>query len=75
MFAFEARDEPWQPKWKVPKVTPWIEGLWFVRNNTLFGRDSAFVDGDELIYGITNVKDYLPEKYWGFVNLNILDGI
>ena len=64
-FAFEARDQPWQPGWKVPKVTPWIEGLWFVRN-------SALVDGDELIYGITNVKDYLPEKYWGFVNLNML---
>lgn len=65
-FAFEARDQPWQPGWKVPKATPWIEGLWLVRN-------SALVDGDELIYGITNVKDYLPEEYWGIVNLNVLN--
>ncbi len=44
-FAFEARDVPWQSSWSVPEVTPWIEGLWFVRQG-------SFVDGDQLTYGI-----------------------
>lgn len=54
-FAFEARDQPWQPDWKVPQTTPWIEGLWFIRNG-------PFLDGDQLTYGITNLKDYLRKK-------------
>ncbi len=53
VFVFEARDVPWQPSWKIPLVTPWIEGLWFIRND-------SFVEGDELVYGITNLNDYLP---------------
>lgn len=56
-FAFEARSVPWQPDWGVPQATPWMEGLWFVRNETL-------LEDDELIYGITNVKEYLPREYW-----------
>ena len=44
-FSFEARDVPWQKTWDVPATTPWIEGLWFVRNG-------SFVDGDRLTYGI-----------------------
>ena len=49
-FAFEARDQPWQPDWGVPKVRPWIEGLWFVRNG-------AFPEGDELTFGIDNLLE------------------
>jgi hypothetical protein len=51
LFMFEARDQPWQPHWGVPATTPWIEGLWFVRRDTL-------VEGDTLVYGIDNVEDY-----------------
>lgn len=47
-FAFEARDQPWQPDWDVPKARPWIEGLWFVRIG-------EFPEGDELTYGIDNL--------------------
>ena len=47
-FAFEARDQPWQPDWGVPKARPWIEGLWFVRNG-------EFPEGDELTFGIDNL--------------------
>jgi hypothetical protein len=49
-FAFEARDQPWQPDWGVPKARPWIEGLWFVRNGNL-------PEGDELTFGIENLLD------------------
>ena len=41
-FAFEARDQPWQPDWKVPKTIPWFEGLHFVRK--------PFLEGDSLTY-------------------------
>lgn len=41
-FAFEARDHPWQPDWKVPKTIPWFEGLHFVRK--------PFLEGDSLTY-------------------------
>jgi hypothetical protein len=47
-FAFEARDQPWQRDWGVPKARPWIEGLWFVRNG-------EFPEGDELTFGIDNL--------------------
>lgn len=51
-FAYEARDVPWQPDWKVPKTVPWIEGLWFIRNGTL-------IEGDRLTYSIDNLADYM----------------
>lgn len=51
-FAYEARDVPWQPDWKVPQTVPWIEGLWFIRNGTL-------IEGDRLTYSIDNLADYL----------------
>lgn len=44
-FGYEARDQPWKPQWRVPKTTPWIEGLWFVR-------EDSFLEGDELTYAI-----------------------
>ena len=44
-FAFEARDQPWQPDWGVPATRPWIEGLWVVRAGGL-------LEGDELVYQI-----------------------
>ena len=47
-FAFEARDQPWQPDWDVPATRPWIEGLWLVRPGGL-------VAGDELVYRIENL--------------------
>jgi hypothetical protein len=53
VFAFEARDVPWQRIWKIPKTTPWIEGLWFIRNESFF-------EGDELIYRIDNLEKFLP---------------
>ena len=49
-FAFEARNQPWQPDWGVPKARPWIEGLWFVRNG-------AFPEGNELTFGIDNLLE------------------
>ena len=53
-FAFEARDQPWQPGWGVPQTTPWIEGLWMVRQG-------KFPEGDVLNYGIDNlVKEKHP---------------
>jgi hypothetical protein len=45
-FAFEARDQPWQPDWKVPRTIPWFEGLHFVRK--------PFLEGDVLTYRIAN---------------------
>ena len=48
-FAFEARDQPWQPTWQVPKTIPWFEGLWFIRH--------PFLEGDTLTYRIDNFKD------------------
>ncbi|MBA7669753.1 hypothetical protein ES703_77886 [subsurface metagenome] len=51
LFAFEARDKPWQPTWDVPETVPWIEGLWFVRQGCL-------LEGDWLSYGIDNLEDY-----------------
>jgi hypothetical protein len=53
-FAFEARDVPWQPDWGVPKTVPWIEGLWFIRNDTL-------IEGDRLTYSIDNLEDYVSK--------------
>jgi len=50
-FALEARDQPWQPHWKVPKTIPWIEGLWFIRK--------PFLEGDSLTYRINNYQDFL----------------
>lgn len=50
MFAFEARDQPWQPDWGMPETTPWIEGLWFARLG-------PFLEGDELTYAIENLDD------------------
>lgn len=49
-FAFEARDQPWQPNWKVPQKTPWIEGLWFIRNKDF--------QSDELTFGFENWEEY-----------------
>ncbi len=51
-FAYEVRDVPWQPDWGVPRQTPWIEGLWFIRNGPL-------PEGDRLTYTIDNPEDYL----------------
>jgi len=48
-FGFEARDQPWQPTWRVPKTIPWFEGLWFIRH--------PFLEGDSLTYRIDNYKD------------------
>ncbi len=48
-FAFEARDQPWQPTWAVPKTIPWFEGLWFTRH--------PFLEGDTLTYRIANYND------------------
>lgn len=48
-FAFEARDQPWQPTWRVPKTIPWFEGLWFIRQ--------PFLEGDSLTYRIKNYED------------------
>ncbi|MBN2127560.1 MAG: hypothetical protein JW703_04185, partial [Candidatus Diapherotrites archaeon] len=42
VFAFEARTVPWQASWKIPETTPWIEGLWFIRND-------SFLEGDSLV--------------------------
>ena len=50
-FAFEARDQPWQPTWRVPKTIPWFEGLWFIRH--------PFLEGDTLTYRIDNYKDLI----------------
>ncbi|MBT3984283.1 MAG: hypothetical protein HOE90_23205 [Bacteriovoracaceae bacterium] len=47
-FAFEARDQPWQPHWKVPKTIPWIEGLWLVRRG-------LFPEGDEISFSISRI--------------------
>ena len=47
-FAYEARDQPWQPDWKVPKTIPWFEGLHFVRK--------PFLEGDSLTYRMNNYK-------------------
>jgi hypothetical protein len=55
VFAFEARDQPWQPDWGVPETTPWIEGLWFIR--------IGFLERDELTYGIENYQDYLTDEH------------
>jgi len=46
-FAFEARDQPWQEHWDMPKVTPWIEALWMIRK--------GFLEGDEMVYRIDNL--------------------
>jgi len=51
LFAFEARDVPWQPHWGTPATTPWFEGLWFVRQDTM-------IEGDTLLYGFDNPEDY-----------------
>lgn len=51
-FAFEARDQPWQPGWEVPEKVPWIEGLWFIREGEF--------RSDGLTYGISNLDAYLP---------------
>ncbi len=49
-FAFEARDVPWQASWGIPESTPWIEGLWFVRNG-------SFLEGDQLSFGIDDYSE------------------
>jgi len=50
-FCFEARDQPWQPDWRVPGTIPWFEGLWFIRH--------PFLEGDSLTYRIGNYQDIL----------------
>jgi len=48
-FAFEARDQPWQDTWDMPQVTPWIEGLWVIRD--------GFLDGDEMTFRIEDFSN------------------
>ena len=53
-FAFEARDQPWQPHWKVPRTIPWFEGLHFVRK--------PFLEADSLTYRIDNYRDIARKR-------------
>ena len=54
-FAFEARDQPWQPDWGIPDARPWIEGLWFVRNG-------GVLEGDSLTFQIDNLVDLRRDR-------------